>query len=34
MPGYGLTSKGINYDMKKIDGGGAVFVGYGSADWE
>ena len=28
----GMVS-GINHDMKKIDGG-AVFVGYGSADWE
>jgi len=28
----GMVS-GINYDMKKINGG-AVFVGYGSADWE
>ena len=24
---------GINHDMKRIDGG-AVMVGYGSADWE
>ena len=30
--GNGMVS-GINHDMKKIDGG-AVFVGYGSADWE
>jgi hypothetical protein len=28
----GMVS-GINHDMKKINGG-AVFVGYGSADWE
>ena len=28
----GMVS-GINYDMKKIEGG-AVMVGYGSADWE
>ena len=28
----GMVS-GVNHDMKKIDNG-AVFVGYGSADWE
>ena len=28
----GMVS-GINHDMKKIDGG-AIMVGYGSADWE